>query len=246
MGRRKPNKPGRGRQAQYTLQQLQPPGYDEWLRVDPKSAEAADDPRLSPDAVDLVRRLGRLRAFYPGRIPVQAVHLDVAIDEGTVLLRQGDTVAPLPVGVAAEMLGADPAGDQVRRSLHELHAHGGVLVDTGTEATLLRIVAQRPERPGDPWVFADSPEETLVPKVCVPAYPGDISLDEFAALAFIRSHMAGGTEADPEEFARHEGVGTVERARELFGAVAELAGVKGCSACPSGHICTRDPGPSDD
>ncbi|MCX5197516.1 hypothetical protein OOK31_27080 [Streptomyces sp. NBC_00249] len=239
MGRKKLNKPGRSRRADHTLQQLQPPGYHEWIKVDAGPATA--DPHLTPDAADLLQRLGRLRAHYPGRVPLQAVHLDIAIDEGTVLLRDGDSVAPLPVARAAEALGVDPAGGEVRRGLHELHAHGGVLVGIEEGLTLLRVVSRRPGRPGEPWVFADTLEASVLPQVCIPARPGDISPEEFTALGFLRLNMAEGTVADPERFAAYEGIGSVERALELFAAVAELAEVKGCSACPSGHLCTRDP-----
>lgn len=51
--------------------------------------------------------------------------------------------------------------------------------------------------------------------------------------------MSRGSEPTPEGFAGHEGIGSVERARQLFSAVAELAEVKRCAACPSAHLCTR-------
>ncbi|MFE3109752.1 hypothetical protein ACFXKJ_27035 [Kitasatospora indigofera] len=69
MGRKKPGKPRRERGAvKYTLQQLQPPGYDQWMTpaVGLDAERAAVDPRLSSQAVDLTRRLVRL-------IPVQAL-----------------------------------------------------------------------------------------------------------------------------------------------------------------------------
>lgn len=80
-----------------------------------------------------------------------------------------------------------------------------------------------------------------MPQTCIPARPGALPADEFAALAFIRVRMSQGTEARTDEFAQRDRVGTVARARELFDAVSHLTEVKGCSACPSAPLCTRDP-----
>ncbi|WP_202918445.1 hypothetical protein [Streptomyces cavernae] len=241
MGRKKPGKPGRRRSGAYTLQQLQPPGYDEWLSIGPDftSEAAADDPRLSDDAIDLMQRLARLRPQYAGAVPKQAVALDMALDTGSLpFCLGGEKVTLVPLHEVASALGADTTGD-LRSSFHQLHSIGALLVDEAGDVPLVRIVTQRPQRPGDPWIFHGSPEDKLVPKTCIPAQPGDLPADEFAALAFVRSHMSRGTEATPEEFAEHEGVGSVGRARDLFAAVAELATVRGCPACPSAHICTR-------
>jgi hypothetical protein len=51
----------------------------------------------------------------------------------------------------------------------------------------------------------------------------------------------GGTVGTVEEYATFNGVGSVERAQELFDAVADLVDVRGCPACPAAHLCTRDP-----
>lgn len=241
MGRKKPGKPGRRRSGAYTLQQLQPPGYDEWLTIGPDfTAEAAAaDPRLSDDAIDLMQRLARLRPHYRGLVPQQAVQLDMALDTGSLPLSLGgEKVTLLPLQEVASAVGADKAGD-IRSNFHQLHSAGALLVDNAGDVPLVRIVSQPPQCPGDPWIFHGSPEDKLVPKTCIPAQPGDLAADELAALAFIRSHMSQGTDATPEDFAEHKGIDSVERARHLFSAVAELAKVKGCSACPSAHICTR-------
>jgi hypothetical protein len=241
MGRKKPGKPGRRRVKAYTLQQLQPPGYDEWLSIgsDFTSGAAADDPRLSDDAIDFMQRLARLRPHYAGLVPKQAVQLDMVLDTGSLPLSLGgEKVSLVPLHEVASALGADTTGD-LRSSFHQLHSIGALLMDDASDVPLVRIVTQTPRRPGDPWIFHGSPEDELVPKTCVPAQPGDLAADEFAALAFVRSHMARGTEATPEEFAEHKGIDSLERARDLFSAVADLATVRGCSACPSAHLCTR-------
>ncbi|GAA2614950.1 hypothetical protein GCM10010304_80100 [Streptomyces roseoviolaceus] len=241
MGRKKPRKPGRRTSRTYTLQQLQPPGYDEWLSIgsDFTPEAAAGDPRLSDDAIDLMQRLARLRPQYAGAMPKQAVALDMVLDTGSLPLSLGgEAVTLVPLQEVAGALGADTTGD-LRGRFHQLHSIGALLVDEAGDVPLVRIVAQRPKRPGEPWIFHGSPEDKLVPKTCIPAQPGDLTADEFAALAFVRSHMSRGTEATPEEFAEHKDIGSVDRARDLFAAVAELAKVRGCPACPSAHLCTR-------
>ncbi|MET9568529.1 hypothetical protein ABZY34_05190 [Streptomyces virginiae] len=244
MGRRKPGKPRRERSQTYTLQQLQPPGYDEWLNIgsDLTADAAAVDSRLDEDAVDLMRRFARLRPLYRGLIPMQAVQLDMALDEGVIPISKGDDehAALIPMEEIAALMGADSSGDGVRESLHRLHSVGAFLVKEAADGVpLVRIVSQPPQRPGDPWILHGTAEDVLVPSTCIPARPGDLPTDEFAALAFIRTHMSRGTEPLPEEFAKHEGIESVGRARQLFEAVAELAQEKGCGTCPSAHLCTR-------
>ncbi|MGW2376329.1 MULTISPECIES: hypothetical protein [Kitasatospora] len=57
-----------------------------------------------------------------------------------------------------------------------------------------------------------------------------------------RSSRAGGTAAGrpAQEYASFDGVGTEERAQQLFDAVAHLIDARGCPACPTAHLCTRD------
>ncbi|WP_331719434.1 hypothetical protein [Streptomyces sp. NBC_01187] len=243
MGRKKAGKAGRRRKGTYTLQQLQPPGYEEWIKVASHATAdaAANDPRLGEGAADLMSRLARMRPFYRGPIPMQAVRLDMALDTGSIpLCGEGKSAVLVPIEDLATTLGVAFTNGDVRGSVHQLHSSGALLVEeAGDGVPLVRIVSQPPRSPGGPWIFQGSPEDMLVPKTCIPAQPGDLAPGEFAALAFIRCHMSRGTKATVEEFAQHEDVGSVERARELFAAVAELTDVKGCSACPSAHICTR-------
>ncbi|MFE6274313.1 hypothetical protein ACFVQ9_36645 [Streptomyces goshikiensis] len=244
MGRRKPGKPRRERIQTYTLQQLQPPGYDEWLNIgsDFTADAAAADSRLSEESVDLMRRFARLQPLYRGLIPMRAVQLDMALDQGAIPISRGDdeTGALIPMEEIAALMGADSSGHDVRESLHRLHSVGGFLVEEAADGVpVIRMVSQPPQRPGDPWIFHGTAEDALVPSTCIPARPGDLPSDEFAALTFIRTHMSRGTEALPEEFAKHDGIDSVGRARQLFEAVAELAQAKGCGTCPSAHLCTR-------
>ncbi|AXU16860.1 hypothetical protein [Streptomyces clavuligerus] len=154
MGRKKPGKPGRRGGGTYTLQQLQPPGYEEWLKIDSdfSAAAAAADPRLTAEAIDLMQRFERLRPLYRGLIPVQAVHLDMVLDTGAIPVRTGDTdtVSLVPLREVAVAMGADSDGG-IRANFHRLHSAGALLIEkAGEDVPLVRIVSQPPERPGDP------------------------------------------------------------------------------------------------
>lgn len=248
MGRKKPGKPRRERAADaYTLQQLQPPGYDQWIVPAPDRAKRTALEGMSVGAVDTARRIERLLPFYGPKLPVQALWLDVAVDSGVLQVRHTDgTVGRLPVADLASMLTgpeAGPAGPaELRASVHELHAAGEVLVEPDEgDGCVLRPVVGKPRRPGDPWLFGGDMAVGLVPKACVPGDPASMDVEEFAALAYLRAHLAEGRVGTVEEYATFNGVGTVERARELFAAVEHLVDLRGCPACPSGHLCTRDP-----
>ncbi|MGW3491324.1 hypothetical protein [Streptomyces sp. NPDC001054] len=244
MGRKKPGKIARQRKGTFTLQELEPPGYDEWFKIDPgfTADAAAADPRLDDEAVDLMRRFARLRPLYRGPIPMQAVQLDMVLETGSLPVTEGadDEGVLVPLQEFATVLGIDPATEDMRESFHRLHSTGAILVaDVGESVPFIRIVSQPPAQPGEPWIFRGTPEAKLAPQTCIPARPGDLPNDEFAALAFIRYCMSEGIEARPEQYAERQGVGSVEEARQLFAAVADLARQKGCPACPSGHLCTR-------
>lgn len=243
MGRTKPGKPRHQRSMTYTLQQLQPPGYEEWLDIPHQFTAdvAASDPRLDAESVDLMQRFARLRPLYRGLIPLQAVLLDTLLDTGALpISMDGKSVQLFPLEPIAAWLGVKTDAVDVRVGFHELHSVGALLVEnTSHDVPVVRIVSQPPRRPGDRWIFPGDAEDMTVPKTCIPAEPGDLAPDEFAALGFIRACMSQGLKADPADFAMHKGIGSVKRARELFTAVAELAEVKGCAACPSAHLCTR-------
>ncbi|MFF2375018.1 hypothetical protein ACFVUW_11610 [Streptomyces xiamenensis] len=220
---------------------MRPPGYDEWMDIEKNfSAEpAAADTDLDEGAVDLMRRFARLQPLYKGPIPMQALRLDLVLDTGAVPVSDGERTEVFPVEKVTAMLGATADSGDIRESFHRLHSHGNLLVDDTHETPVVRIVSQRPQRPGDPWILLGDARDTLVPKTCIPAMPGDLDPEEFAALAYVRARMSRGAEPDPQEFGRHEGIGSADRARELFAAVADLAEVKGCASCPTAHLCTR-------
>ncbi|MET8627876.1 hypothetical protein ABZW30_29740 [Kitasatospora sp. NPDC004669] len=243
MGRKKPGKPRRERAAaEYTLQQLQPPGYDQWMApadIDPD--RLAGDPRVSPETVDMMRRAIRLRPRYGLRIPAQALALDLAIDHGVLPLRHPDgSLSPLSVDVLAGLLAEPHADHDLRDTLHELHADGAILLESNDEdEVVLRLVVGKPSRPGEPWLFDGDMESELVPQTCIPVDPLSMDSQEFAALAYLRARLSSGTVGTAEEYATFNGVGSVARAQELFDAVAHLVDVRGCPACPSAHLCTR-------
>ncbi|WP_329493145.1 hypothetical protein [Kitasatospora herbaricolor] len=159
MGRKKTGKPRRERAAvEYSLRELRPPGYEEWITVAPGMSpdKAAADPLITPGAVGMMRRLARLRPLYGPQVPVQALWLDLAVDEGELRLRRAGGTVGLPVAELAGLLGA-PGGpaEDVRAGLHELHARGVVLVEPDEERTVLRVVTARPARPGGRWLFEE-------------------------------------------------------------------------------------------
>ncbi|MFE4873874.1 hypothetical protein [Streptomyces sp. NPDC056682] len=212
---------------------------------------AASDPRIDAGALDLMERLARLAKPYAGRVPKAAVLLDMALDSGFLPLRQADGGIMVPLDEAASMFPTVwrlPAGpvdsDQVRESVHSLHAVGALLVELVEDTAIGRLVARRPEHPGEPWVFVDDEHEDVGPKTCMPnGAVAELTAEEFAAFGYLRSCEAAGDEATVEDFCERMG-GDVdaERAKELFAAVIASGwmGVKGCPACPSGHLCTRD------
>ncbi|MFC9330043.1 hypothetical protein [Kitasatospora sp. NPDC057015] len=163
MGRTKAGKPRRERAAaEYSLQELQPPGYDEWITVAAGISpdRAAADPQITPGAVGMMRRLARLRPLYGPNVPVQALWLDLAVDEGELRLRRAGGTTSVPVSELAGLLGAGGGSEQEQRAgIHALHARGAVLVEPDQEQTVLRVVTGRPKRPGDPWLLGDGPQD---------------------------------------------------------------------------------------
>lgn len=251
MGRQKPGKPRRPRNRvprQYTLQQLQPPGsaYDEWYQVQPgMNASAINDPRLQADAVDLLHRLARLGPLYANSVPKAALLLDTLIDTGHLPVIEGEdgTEASLiPVNeIASARTGM--TAENVRESLHNLHANGMFLVvpDEEHDISLVRFVAKKPSEPGGTWHFAGE-AGLSTRQVCLPNEMWEkLPVDVAAAVGFIRAHEAQLSEPDPKVYGTHAGVNGTKHARELFAAARASGYVdyKGCDACPAGHLCTR-------
>ncbi|MFD9878346.1 hypothetical protein [[Kitasatospora] papulosa] len=172
------------------------------------------------------------------------MRLDMVLDTGSLPISYGDgeRVSLLPLEQAATLMGATSTGEDLRTPMHRLHSVGALLVEEADhDIPVIRLVSQPPGRPGEPWILHGSPEAESVPQTCIPASPGDLEPGEFAALAYIRTCMAQGREPEAHKFAQHDGVESLEQARALFAAVAELAQEKGCSACPAAHLCTRAP-----
>ncbi|MEU5297973.1 hypothetical protein [Streptomyces umbrinus] len=257
MGRHKPGKPRRPRHgaptsrgAEPSLRELQPPGaiYEEWVHVpqdmDP-SAALADD-RLDDDARDLMARMARLGPLYGYEVPVAAFLIDQAMDTGKLGLIVGDNQARLLTleECAARFGSAGTATEaDVRISVHSLHAAGVLLVEEHEDTPLLRVVAGRPDTPGDPWIFQDSPESASVPGVCIPAGAGDqLGADELMALMYLRSCRSQSREPDLQEYLQLGAVDGPDQARRLFETVAAtgLVDYRGCEACPAGHLCSRE------
>lgn len=253
MGRHKPGKRRRERRqgANYTLRQLQPPGdgYDEWIQATPGMdlTHVGRDPRLSAESVELMQRIARLAGPYGRQVPMAAVLLDTVMDTGFLPLQKGKETVMVPLDDAARMLGTTTVETaSVRESVHQLHSVGALLVQYADEEEIAvaRIVAQRPQHPGEPWIFADEDIAATVPSTCIPNGAAEaLSTEEFAAYAYLRSHEAQGTTASAEEFAHStDWVTGPDHAQQLFTAVADSGWLekKGCAACPTGHLCERN------
>lgn len=247
MGRQKPGKPRRPRNPrQYTLQELQPPGqgYDEWIHVRPDmDAAQISDPRLSGEALAVMQCLSYLGPLYGGRVPKAAIYLDGLIDTGSLpLLQDGKKSTLVPLEEITQLFGGTSPAD-VRESIHNLHSAGALLVETDTEhdVSYVRLVAKRPEAPGQPWQFVGDPD-LVASTTCIPTHIWqDLPIDVAATVAFMRTCRSRLEEPDPAVYGTHKGVNGTEHAKELFAAALASGFVdeKGCEACPTGHLCTR-------
>ena len=248
MGRKKPGKPRRPRvPRQYTLQELQPPGtgYDEWIHVSPDmDPSGINDPRLTGEALELMHCFARLGPLYNGKVPMAAVFLDGLIDTGHLpLFGHDDSGQLVPIEEMAARMYGDVSHDSVRDSLHRLHAAGALLVFSHEEhdVSYVRIVAKRPDEPGDPWQFVGDPD-LVASTVCLPTNVSEVlPLDVAATVLYMRGCRSRLEEPNPADYAEHEGVNGLENAKELFAAALASGYVdeKGCEACPAGHLCTR-------
>lgn len=245
MGRQKPGKPRRQRKPQkYTLRQLQPPGepYDEWFNVRPGNGYRSD-PQITAEAVALMDCINRIGPLYAWDVPKAALYLDRLIDTGSLPIFQGEsegTLVPIEEMAAAQG-GASP--DQIRESIHNLHAAGALLVFTDPEHDIsyVRMVAKRPQEPGAPWQFAGDPD-LVASTVCLPDHMWqELPVDVAAAVGFMRACQAQLEKPDPAVYGTHKGVNGTEHARQLFdeAKASGFVDYKGCDACPTGHLCTR-------
>lgn len=250
MGRKKPGKPRRPRTAraiphQSRLQELQPPGpgYDEWIHVQ-GIPDLAALPGFDLDQQQVMNRLREIAPIYQNVVPMAAITLDDLIATGNLpVLNDGETGSFIPVAEMAAAQGlTDP--EDVRRGIHELHANGMLLIGTDTkhDVSFVRVVFKRPDKPGDRWVFMGDEAEVPVATTCVPTGLWDaLSPDVAMAVMYLRTLRSQLEDPDPAKYAKHNGVGSMERAQELFTAAEDSGWIdyKGCDACPTGHLCTR-------
>ncbi|MFZ3562696.1 hypothetical protein ACOKM5_42955 [Streptomyces sp. BH097] len=245
LGRKKAKKTRRLRMPrQYTLQDLQPPGegYEEWLQVTAgMNPDQIHDPRLGEESLARRRRLARLGPLYDNTVPRAALHLDELIDTGHLpIFEDGKSGTLVPLAEAAAWCGS--SGD-LRESVHRLHANGMLLVETDNEhnVPVIRLVAQKPAEPGQPWRFQGDPD-AVTAQTCIPDNIWeDLPIDVAGAVAYMRMCRSQLEEPDPAAFGLHEGVNGTAHARKLFAAALASGAVdeKGCEACPTGHLCTR-------
>lgn len=165
------------------LQRLKPPGklYQEWITVGDQAKDlivhpARYDDRLSDTAKDLADTFVRLGPRYGGVIPMAAVFLDEQIQKGVIHLAvPGDpdsyqevSLAEMAAGMANPEINAEmrrmrpdavddtPVSDEgAAMSLHELHAHGYLIVDDD----YVVHAAMPPKTPGGKWWLSGSGEE---------------------------------------------------------------------------------------
>ncbi|MGA5114814.1 hypothetical protein [Streptomyces pseudogriseolus] len=117
-----------------------------------------DDPRVDDHGRALMVRLARLGPLYGSEVPKAALYLDDLIDTGYLsIFCEGEEGTLVPLAEAAARFGTTA---DVRQSLHNLHAVGALLVDTDDEhdVAFIRLVAKRPEEPGQPWRFQGDPD----------------------------------------------------------------------------------------
>ncbi|MFJ3785201.1 hypothetical protein [Streptomyces sp. NPDC090093] len=246
MGRKKPGEPRRSRvRRQYTLRELAPPGaaYREWYQVrHGTDVGPIDDPRLRDEELDLPRRTARLGPLYENAVPRAAIGLDLLIDNAALPVVGPDgTGTSFPVeNLVSRCRGEGP--EEIRETVHRLHAAGVLLAEEGGEHDALRVrmVAERPGAPGGTWRFGG---EGAAPRAatCVPdgmggdppRRRGHRRRPALLSLPAPDAGSGGGRQAPGGERARH--------ARELL-AAAEASGhvdEKGCDACPAAHLCAR-------
>ncbi|WP_344585304.1 hypothetical protein [Streptomyces lunalinharesii] len=203
--------------------------------------QAVRDPQLTDDARDLMQRLARLGPLYDYELPMAAISLDMAIDLGKLGLITGNNEGSLlSLNDLAGQLGVNGTSD-VRTSLHRLHSIGALLVELHDDTPLVRVVANRPSKPGDPWIFQGTPESANVPSVCIPEQARELSAEQISTLMYMRACQSQMEQPDPEKYGRFEGINGPDHARELFNSVKAtgLLDYHGCDACPAGHLCTR-------
>ncbi|MFE1271311.1 hypothetical protein [Streptomyces sp. NPDC058758] len=249
MGRKRPNKPRRAkmpRQRGYTLRQLQPPGdcYDEWLSVPANMRfDEITHPEVGEQEIDFLRRAARLGPLYGDEVPMAALVLDTVIDTGHLpVYHDGEEASLLPL---QQIVGTAPDLDDqgVRESIHRLHAVGAFLVvsDQENDIALVRFVSRKPDHPGEQWGFMDD-KSVSAATTCIPHGIEQLPVEVAGAVMLLRARKSQLQDANPEALLGNRGVETLERAQDLYDKAHASGYVdyKGCDACPTGHLCTRE------
>ncbi|WP_435191330.1 hypothetical protein [Streptomyces sp. bgisy126] len=250
MGRKRPNKPRRvkvPRQRGYTLRQLQPPGdnYLDWVAV-PAGArlDQVTDPEIGPQDIDFLRRLTRIAPLYGNEVPTAGVYLDTVIDSGHLPVYHGeDSTSLVPL---QQIVGVAPGLDEqgIRNSIHRLHAVGAFLMFSIKEhdMALVRFVSKKPAHPGEQWGFLDD-KSVPAATICTPtSLFEDLSADIARAVMFFRSYKSQLQTPQPADLLHFGFAENLDQAHALW-EQAHASGYidyKGCDACPTGHLCTRD------
>ncbi|MBT2482342.1 hypothetical protein J7E94_30030 [Streptomyces sp. ISL-94] len=191
-------------------------------------------------------RAQRLAPLYDGEIPHAALQLDLVLDTGKLPVLEGEDVRLIPLDAfPVQHAGLGASFEDVRASIHRLHAVGAFLVEVHeeTELPLMRFVLKRPERPGEAWAFMGDKTATAA-QTCLPNRMWEtLPVNVAMAVAYLRSCVGQLEEPDFGKFtAQHHG-GDAEAARSAWDAAWSSGYVehKGCEACPAGHLCTREP-----
>ncbi|PWI16054.1 hypothetical protein DI272_19175 [Streptomyces sp. Act143] len=154
--------------------------YQEWITL-PRKGQGFSEYPFTPEqaavigqeAQDFLNRVMRLSPIYGGDMPMAALHLDMQITAGELLMAvtgEPDRVRPMPVAQLVENLSDQEFLDQLRAEhpevglseeatelspetcaakIHELHARGYLVLDDNHVVNL----AVPPTSPGGRWLL---------------------------------------------------------------------------------------------
>ncbi|MFB9558569.1 hypothetical protein ACFFTP_30855, partial [Streptomyces roseoviridis] len=116
------------------------------------------------------------------------------------------------------------------------------------DVALVRFVSKRPDHPGGQWGFTDD-KSVPTATTCVPdGIWHELPMDVAMAVMYLRSCKSQLRTTEPKDLLRFDSVTTLGQAQDLWNK-AHASGYidyKGCEACPTGHLCTRDDDQGDD
>ncbi|MET9954454.1 hypothetical protein ABZ135_23325 [Streptomyces sp. NPDC006339] len=220
---------------------MDPPGaaYEEWFI--PAQNVGSLPGELDAQCTDFLDRIQRLGPLYGNEVPMAALHLDMCLDSGKIAVLDGEE--PRLVDFEGLVGRIEEGMDGIRQSTHRLHATGALLVDVDEEHDIpfVRFVLKRPGKPGEPWAFVGD-NDTAAATTCLPnAIWFELDPDVAAAVAYLRGCLARLEQPAFADFVEHHQDVSVDEARRLWDAAWASGFVdhKGCEACPTGHLCTR-------